>query len=325
MKLGSGGRVWGGMKAMQNGVIGVLAFSTLALGGVVVQQRAELAVVREEAASLAAAQGELREQLAEARRSARLAVTVEGGNAEGSARAGVDVFAPDGEMTASAMADPAPREERGGGGARMRMEELMKNPDFVAAMTTRNMARLDRTYAELFRQLNLPPAQLERLKELLAERQNARLDVIAAARAEGLNLRENREQLQQLMRMAQEELAGAMQQEIGAEAFAVFQNYERTAPQRATVGQVEQRLSYSGAPLTRAQADHLVTLLAQAGDTSGGRGGAVVTDQVLTQASAILGPAQMEALRAVQLEQQAGRAVGEAFRSGAGRGSGGGD
>lgn len=196
----------------------------------------------------------------------------------------------------------------------------MKNQDFVAAMATRNKARLDREYADLFRRLNLPPAQLERFKALLAERQNARMDVMVAARAEGFNLRDNREELQQLMRMAQDDLAAAVQEEIGADAFAIFQAYERSAPQRATVGQLEQRLSYSGAPLTRGQSEQLVTLLAQAGTANGGRGGAVVTDQVLTQAAAILGREQLEALRAVQAEQEAGRAIGEAFQFGPGGG-----
>lgn len=310
------------MKLFQNLLIGIFAFSTLAVGGVLLQQRGELAAAKEEAATLAAEQVVLREQLAEARRAARFAVTVEG--AGGAAGVVGDVGAPDGEMAAKAGAETAARGEWGGGGGRARMEELMNNPDFMAAMATRNKARLDREYADLFRRLNLPPAQLERFKELLAERQNARMEVMAAARTEGLNPRDNREELQQLMRMAQDELAAAMQEEIGAEAFATFQAYERSAPQRATVEQLEQRLSYSAAPLTQAQSDQLVALLAQAGMSGRGRGGAVVTDQVLTQATAILGREQLEALRALQAEQDAGRAIGEAFRFGPGGGPGGG-
>jgi hypothetical protein len=46
----------------------------------------------------------------------------------------------------------------------------------------------------------------------------------------------------------------------------------------------------------------------------------VVTDQVLTQAAAILGREQLEALRAVQAEQEAGRAIGGAFQFGPGGG-----
>lgn len=311
--------VWEGMKWFQNMLIGVFAFSTLAVGGVLLQQRGDLAAAKAEAATLAAEQVALREQLAEARRAAMFAVTVEGGGV------GVvgDVVAPNREMAAKAGAEAAARGEWGGGGGRARMEALMKNPDFMAAMAVRNKARLDREYADLFRRLNLPPTQLERFKGLLAERQNARMDVLAAARTEGLNPRDNREELQQLMRMAQDELAAAMQAEIGAEAFATFQAYERSAPQRATVGQLEQRLSYSAAPLTPVQSDQLVMLLAQAGTPGGGRGGAVVTDQVLTQATAILGREQLEALRALQAEQEAGRAIGEAFRFGPGGGPGG--
>lgn len=314
MKLAGNRRVWEGMKSFQNLLIGILALGTLAVGGVLLQQRGELVAAKEEAATLTAERAQLREQLAEARRAARFTVAVEAAVAVG------DGAAPDGEMAAEAVAEaPTTRGERGGGG-RARFEELMKNQDFVAAMATRNKARLDREYADLFRRLNLPPAQLERFKALLAERQNARMDVMVAARAEGFNLRDNREELQQLMRMAQDELAAAVQEEIGADAFAIFQAYERSAPQRATVGQLEQRLSYSGAPLTRGQSEQLVTLLAQAGTANGGRGGAVVTDQVLTQAAAILGREQLEALRAVQAEQEAGRAIGGAFQFGPGGG-----
>lgn len=212
-----------------------------------------------------------------------------------------------------------------------RMEELMRNPEFLAAMTAQAKARLDRQYADLFKRLNLPPATLEQLKSLLTEKQTARMDVMAAARAEGLDPRDNREQIATLMQQTQAELDNAIAAAIGPDAYAAYQTYEQTAPQRAAVGQLEERLSYSSTPLTTAQSEQLVTILSNQNSATGsatsrrGRTAVTITDQVITQAAAVLSPTQLTALKELQTTQQAGRVMGEAFRAAGGGGGPGGD
>jgi hypothetical protein len=114
-------------------------------------------------------------------------------------------------------------------------------------------ASLDLRYADLFRQLNLTPAQLEKLKALLVERDTARSNVTAVAASSGLNLQQNSAEIQRLVEQAQREIEASIAQTIGAERYATFQNYQQTSTQRYTVKQLEHSLSYTSTPLNAAQ------------------------------------------------------------------------
>ncbi len=256
---------------------------------------------------------------------------------------------------ASARTDPAgaaesrPEAPRGGGGRGNQMAAMLNNPDFVRAMALQQKAALDGRYADLFRRLKLSPDQINRLKDLLVERQSVGMDVMAAAREQGLDGRNSREQLRTLMQEGEAAVNSEIQSLLGTEGFAAYQTYEQTQPQRNVVDQLETRLSYSSAPLSEAQSDQLVRILAETspapanrtvggGNTlnlvaAAGRGGAglaqvagvavgataVITDSSIAQAQTVLAPAQVEALKQIQAEQQAQRQMSEAMRN-AGRG-----
>ncbi len=206
------------------------------------------------------------------------------------------------------------------------MEKLMQNPEFAEAMRTQQRSRLDDRYAELFAQLNLPPAQLLQLKDLLAEKQNVPRDVFSAARAEGLG-RENRDEIRELINATQQEIDSEIRSTIGDQAFATLEYFEQTDTERRLVSSLADRLSYSATPLNAAQAEALVAILADsaAGSSdSGGRfafgpGGndraATVTDESLARAAGVLAPDQVEALRQIQAEQQAAATVRDAMRN----------
>lgn len=311
-------------------LIALLALTTVTAGAIAWNQSLELRRARQDAAQLALERDDLQTQLAAARRPGGFNVNVAQSDTAIPAAATEVALTPKNERRERQQREP----ENGPGRGLGRMEELMKNPEFAAAMTAQAKSRLDRQYADLFKRLNLPPAQLEQLKSLLAEKQTARLDVMAAARAEGLDFRDNRAEIAALMRQTQGEIDLAINEAIGADAFAAYQAYEQTAPQRAAVSSLEQRLSYTATPLTQAQSDQLVTLLAPSRTantasaptaiperaSSAGRnsGIEVITDQAVTQAAAILAPAQLQALKELQATQQAGRVLGEAFRNGGG-------
>src|SRR5258708_19119689 len=155
------------------------------------------------------------------------------------------------------------------------------------------------------------------------------MDVMAAARAEGLNGRDNRDQIRQLVQDTQTEIDNTIRSTLGDAGFTQYQNYESTLPQRNVVGQLEQRLSYSSTPLTDTQSEQLVQILAQTapqggnaggGATAGfvqafaGRGGALatltgantpITNEAITQAQTVLATQQISALQSLQQEQQA--------------------
>lgn len=238
---------------------------------------------------------------------------------------------------ASAEADsvtPAPGEEnaqpRQQRNNRPNFAALMANPEFAAAMSVQQRAALDGRYADLFKQLNLSPAQLEKFKALLIERQNARMDVMNAAREGGLNPRENRDELRKLTAEAQAEVDTNIKTSLGETVYNQYQNYEATQSQRAVVSQLDQRLSYSSTPLNSTQSAFIVSALAasapaestdQGGGGPGnwsGRTGTTITDAVVQQAQSVLTPDQLSALKQLQAEQQAQQQIRNLMRANTG-------
>lgn len=219
---------------------------------------------------------------------------------------------------------PLPRGE----GGFNRMRAMMESPQAQQFMAMQQKAGLDSRYAALFRKLNLSPADLDKFKDLLVERQTAIMDVMTAARNQGLDVRSSGQEINQLIRDAQAEVDNSIRSTIGDTAYQEYKDYERTLPMRNTVGQLEQRLSYSGAPLRADQVDQLARILA---DTNPSRtetrasgavmfaspdspvgmqtamyfGGATINDDALARAQGVLSAPQMEALRQLQQEQQA--------------------
>lgn len=84
---------------------------------------------------------------------------------------------PDGEV---AQQRPDPRTRRAS-----RFAEILADPEVASLMKNQQKAELDGRYAALFRRLGLKPAEVEALKDLLAEKQLARIETRAVARAEG--------------------------------------------------------------------------------------------------------------------------------------------
>jgi hypothetical protein len=206
---------------------------------------------------------------------------------------------------------------------------LMANPEFAKAMAIQQRAGLDARYADLFKQLKLSPAQLEKFKDLLVERQTARMDVMATAREQGLDPRANRDELKKMTDEAQAEVDASIKTTLGESVYNQYQTYDATQSQRALVSQVNNILGYSSTPLNETQSAFLITALgtgatatADQGGGPGGWGGATnratITDAVIEQAQAVLFPAQVEVLKQVQAEQQAQQKVRELMRASGG-------
>lgn len=207
------------------------------------------------------------------------------------------------------------------GGPFGRFMAAMDDPEVQRLMAMQQRGALDARYAALFKSLNLSPAQLEQFKNLLVEKRTAVADVMAAARSQGLTGRENRDELRALVQNAQAEVDASIRASIGDAAYAQYQGFEQTQAQRNVVSQLQQRLSYTDAPLTDTQTEQLVQVLATATESSnpraatvrtpagrigfGGSGGAQITDAALTQAASVLSASQQQALQQLQAEQQA--------------------
>lgn len=229
------------------------------------------------------------------------------------------------------------------GGPFGRFMAMMDNPEIQRLMAQQQRGALDSRYASLFKSLNLTPAQLEQFKNLLVEKRTAVADVMAAARSQGLTGRDNRDELRALVQNAQNDVDNNIRATIGDAAFSQYQNFEQTQPQRTVVSQLQQRLSYTDAPLTDAQSEQLVQVLSTTTEQKnpsagavrtpagrvgfGGNGGAQITDTAIQQSATVLSASQQQALQQLQAEQQAqaqlAKLMREQFqrRNGAGTGS----
>ena len=215
---------------------------------------------------------------------------------------------------------------------------LMENPEFVEALSRQHHAMLDTRFAALFRRLNLAPEELAAFKSLLVEKENVALDVVTVSEAlpDGPL---SPDALRASIRAAQEQVEQAIHGSLGAERYEMYREFERTLPQRATVAQLERRLSYSDAPLSSSQAESLTQIMVNLAPTRpvlepaavvsvllrSGVPEAVpmlpttvatgrVTDPVVAQAQTLLSPVQLQALRELQQEQEAAERAAELIR-----------
>lgn len=235
------------------------------------------------------------------------------------------------------------------------MRELMAKPEVQALMAQQQKAAVEGRYAALFKSLNLTPEQAEKLKTLLADRMNTGRDVAEAARAQGIDPRENRETFTKLLTDAQTTLDNSIKSVIGDQGYSQLQAYEQTMPQRNVVEQLQRQLAYSDSPLTAQQSEQLVQILSanaaprtatdatQAGVAvrapdfvfsagggpgmggpagaimiGGGPGGgssATITANAVAQAQTILNASQVSALQQLQQQQATQQQLQQVIRN----------
>ncbi len=307
------------MNSKKNAIIALLALSTVACGVFGWQQYQRAA----KPAATADSHDELLKKLAAAeRRAADLEARL--------AALQADNFPSENDPSppsAIETARPVAGRPQGPGNRRGAMPAWMNNPEVVQLMTEQQKASLDGRYAALFKQLNLSPAQLDALKLLLIEKQNAQRDVMSAAAESGLNPRENREELEKLVAEARAETDAAIIAAVGQDKFNQYQNYEATSSQRFMVEQIGRTMSYAANPLTEQQSQALVQILSQGVEPSANdsrRGGPIgpwggaraveITDAMIAQASTILSPEQLRVIQEQQANQQNSRRLNQLMR-----------
>jgi hypothetical protein len=219
------------------------------------------------------------------------------------------------------------------------------NAEFQKLAAIQMKGRVVQTYAALFKSLNLSPEQLAQFEGLLADKQQAMMDVMQAARDQGISPRSDPDGFKSLVNQAVSQSDASIQQALGDAAFQQYQQYQQSLPERNVVNSLQQSLSYTQTPLTDDEANQMIGLLQQtqpqragngtAGTTNGGDGGpgimalingggtAKVTDDAMTQASGVLSAPQISALQQIQQQQQAQQQMQQMMRA-ANQGAGGG-
>lgn len=314
------------MRSVKNAIIFVLAATTLGGGYLAWSLHRELSALR------SAAPGD--QERAAARRKTW--------SVSGSATAAADKpVNPPADATAGSPADGPRRGNR----AFNQVMQVLDNPDYQTLMSLTQKGMLDGRYAALFKQLKLTPQQLEQFKEYLVEKQTAVMDVLAAARAQGLDPRKDGEAIGTMMKATQDEIDSNIRSALGDTAYDAYQNFERTLPTRNVISQLETRLSYSGTPLSDSQSQEMVRILSETGEAgrvptirtatpavsiAGGPGmnvqmgttlavasggGVLITDATVARSQSVLSTDQVAALQEIQQEQQAAQQLGRSMRA----------
>jgi hypothetical protein len=215
---------------------------------------------------------------------------------------------------------------------------LLQNPEFNKLWTDQQKARISSTYGALFKSLNLTPEQTAQFQNLLAERQMSILDVLSAARAEGVT---GRDQIASLVQQAGSAIDSQIQSLLGPDGYSQYNNYLQTIPQRNQVNQLQTLLVTSGGtPLQDYQTQQLAQILAQnsaassSGQRAGGGGGGgflgaiggmgglfatpvtgpTITANAVAQAAGVLTPAQLQVLQQMQQQQAAQQQIIQMLR-----------
>lgn len=139
------------------------------------------------------------------------------------------------------------------------MGAMMKDPAMRDVMRSQQKVALEMIYGDLFKELNLPPEQLDALKDLLADRQMANMDAGFAMMTGETSAEERAQKAKEL-----EQIKGSFDKKIeeflGANDYAVFKQYEETQTERMQVRQFKQLLP-SAEPLTSEQEQELIQVM----------------------------------------------------------------
>jgi hypothetical protein len=320
------------LKSPKNTLIAILALAAVASAALAWHQYGELIVLRVQLAD--ADNVALKKRLADAQRTIK---SLEDRIAALRGRRG----GPDGDLAGDGTGGgngqangPAGRRPGGRFGA---FADMAGNPEFQRLLAVQMKGRVNQTYGPLFKALNLSPDQLSQFQSLLADKQQAMMDVLQAAREQGINPRADPDGFKTLMNQAVSQVDQTIQQTLGDAGYQQYQQYQQTLPERNVVNSLQQQLSYTQTPLTDDQANAMISLLAQsqpqragsgtAGTGNGGDAGpgvmalvngggnARVTDESLAQAQGVLSAPQLSVLQQIQQQQQAQQQMQQLMRA----------
>ncbi len=213
----------------------------------------------------------------------------------------------------------------GGPGLVSNVLNRMNDPEVQKLMAEQIRAQIDRRYAKLFAQLNLPPDKLEQFKSLLVDRQQSAMDVLATANEQGIS---DPNDFRKLVESSQADVDNQIKASIGDDAYAQYQGFNQTQGARGVVGQLQDSLRNTEAPLTPAQSDQLTQVMVQnrvaseAGPLNGNNPPPLVSDAVLDQSRAFLSAGQVQALQQLQQQQRSNRRLQQLLMQNPAGGSG---
>jgi hypothetical protein len=219
---------------------------------------------------------------------------------------------------------------------------MADTPEFQKLLALEQRGKVDAKFAALFKRLKLSPDEQAKLEELLVDKQSAYADAMIAAHGQGLSGKDAKDVANAIANSTQKQIDGSIKDLLGQQRYNQYQNYQQTMPQREAVNQLAQQLSYTATPLSAAQQDRLVNVLATtaaAPKTAAGTPpakpvapiaplpgslanlgvasapSAPITTAAVVQSQTFLAPQQVAALQQMQQQQQAQQTLNKVLSS----------
>jgi hypothetical protein len=200
----------------------------------------------------------------------------------------------------------------------------MSDPEAQRLMSAQVRAQIEQRYAALFPKLNLSPDKLEQFKDLLVDRQQAPMDVLAAANDQGIS---DPQDFQKMVQSTEADIDSQIKATIGDANDAQLQSFQQMQAVQGLVGRLSVTLSGTATPLTPAQTTQLTQVIVQtqpapANGATGTANRVQITNDTLAQAQGVLSPPQMQTLQEIQQLQQTQQRLRQIMYGGSSNGSG---
>lgn len=222
-------------------------------------------------------------QLVDALRAAearRLAAT----NARTATAARLAAFAPPPRATAASSATPT-----------VAIQRMQDDPNLQNLQLAARRGQLAIIYGRLYRLLALTPAQISQFEDNLLRRDERRTDLYTTAHAKGIPM--NDSSLSKLSGDVERDYQDAQRALLGESGLKQLNDYERLSGVREIVSGLAGAAAIGGAPLDTAQAERLVTALADSAtrypNSDWPNLGQIDWTRVHTQMAAFLTPEQL--------------------------------
>jgi RNA polymerase sigma factor (sigma-70 family) len=208
--------------------------------------------------------------------------------------------------------DPNPRQTHTIAQFRAKMAQ---DPEFRAVVIGQAKENLDVYYAHLFRSLGLQAPQLDRLKDLLVEKERLGIEVLEVKKSLGISSDPNLELYREGMDRGQQDVDADIKTLLGDSKYAQYTEYRMDLVQWTAVNAITRRLQGTSTPLTEDQAGKLVVLLRESllrikspftFDLGYGAGlfcsniGSALTQRIYDRAGEFLSAPQVNVLRQLQ-------------------------
>lgn len=202
---------------------------------------------------------------------------------------------------AQARKEPASSPTQKPAPARREMADLMETrPALRALFKQSSRANLILSYQPFYDAAHLSPEQINKFEELMTESEQDKLDLQAAAKAQGLSAKDPA--LAKMRQLSDEKLQSAQKEILDDAGYQELQRYNRQRPLSGFATSLASLMAYNGDPITAQQCRQLLDALSSASSQfqSGGRVeiGTITTPLVIQQAGQILSPGQLALLQA---------------------------